>query len=49
MEMNECMKRHPDLYPESADDVEEEEEHNVNSEIVNENENTDGQIVESKS
>lgn len=49
MEMNDCMKRHPDLYPESAEDVEEEEEQEVDSEIVNENENTDGQIVESKS
>ena len=44
MEMNECMKRHPDLYPESAEDVEEEEEQEVDSEIVNENENTDGQM-----
>ena len=49
MEMNECMKRHPDLYPESAEDVQEEEEQEVDSEIVTENENTDGQIVESKS
>merc|ERR1711992_492549 len=49
MEMNECMKRYPELYPDSADNPEEEEVDEDTSENNHNIENNDKQIVEAKS